>query len=142
MSRGQGHGGLAVPAQRCADGWEFSAAATAAGAQGIFLPLSIAMSRRMFQRRQPEELAQEQLVDAAFGRYLEWLAECDAVNAAYGAWSSAARSRRALPFAAYRAALDREERAAIVYHSAIDQVEQLFDGGARLTGVWPEVTRA
>ena len=100
------------------------------------------MSRRLFQRRQSDHWAQEQLVDEAFARYLEWLTECDAVNAAYGAWSRAARSRRALPFAAYGAALDREERAAVVYHSAIERIEQLFDGGARRAGARPEVTRA
>jgi hypothetical protein len=100
------------------------------------------MRMLLFQRRQSDQWAQEQLVDEAFARYLEWLAECDAVNAAYGAWSSAAPSARALPFAAYGAALDREERAASVYRSAVDRIEQLFDGAPHLAGAWPEVTRA
>jgi hypothetical protein len=100
------------------------------------------MSRRLFQRRQSARWVQEQLLDEAFARYLDWLAECDAVNAAYGAWSSAARSGRALPFAAYGAALDREERAAGVYRSVIDRVEQLFGREERFAGARTEVTRA
>ena len=84
------------------------------------------MSRRLVQRRQFDQSLRERLIDEAFARYLEWLAECEAVHAAYGAWSSAPRSDGALPFAAYGAALDREELAASVYRSVIDQVERLF----------------
>jgi hypothetical protein len=98
--------------------------------------------RMLFQRRQSDQWLQEQLVDEAFARYLDWLAECEAVDAAYGAWSMAPRSSRALPFAAYGAALDREQRAAGVYRSVIDRVEQLFGREERLAGAGTEVTRA
>jgi hypothetical protein len=87
------------------------------------------MSRRVFRRRPFEHSLREQLVDEAFARYLDWLAASEAVNAAYGVWSRAARTDGALRFAAYGAALDREERAASVYSSVIDQVAQLLGGG-------------
>jgi hypothetical protein len=43
-------------------------------------------------------------------------------------WSRAPRTDGALAFAAYGAAVDREERAATVYRSVIDRIEQLFGG--------------
>jgi hypothetical protein len=100
------------------------------------------VSRRLFQRREFDQSLREQLIDEAFARYLDWLAESEAVKAAYGVWSRAARTNGALPFAAYGAALDREERAASVYRSVIEQVEQLFGGEDRLADARPEVARA
>jgi hypothetical protein len=100
------------------------------------------MSRRLFQRPEFDEWVREQLIDEAFARYFDWLAESEAVNAAYGVWSRAPRTDAALPFAAYGAALDREERAATVYRSVIDRIGQLFDGEERLAGARPGVTGA
>ena len=142
MSRGRVYGGLPVPAQRCAHGWQDIPVTAAAGGQNLLLPLPTAMSRRLLTRRQFGRSLREQLIDEAFARYLDWLAESEAVSAAYRVWSRAARTDGALPFAAYRAALDREERAATVYHSVIDQVEQLFGGEERLAGARPGAARA
>jgi hypothetical protein len=100
------------------------------------------MSRRVLQRRQFDQSVREQLIDEAFARYLDWLAESEAVKAAYGVWSRAPRTDGALPFAAYRAALDREERAATVYGLVIDRIEQLFGGEERLAGTRPRAARA
>jgi hypothetical protein len=100
------------------------------------------MSRRLLQRRQFGRSLREQLIDEAFARYLDWLAESEAVNAAYRVWSRAPRTDGALPFAAYGAALDREECAATVYHSVIDQVEQLFGSEGRLAGAREGAARA
>jgi hypothetical protein len=100
------------------------------------------VSRRLFQRRELDQWVREQLIDEALERYLDWLAESEAVNAAYGMWSKASRTAAALPFAAYGAALDREEHAATVYRSVIDRIEQLFGGEEPLTGARPGVTRA
>jgi hypothetical protein len=91
------------------------------------------MSRRLFQRGELDQWMREQLFDEAFARYLDWLAESEAVNAAYAVWSRASRTDAALPFAAYGAALDREERAATVYGSVIDRIERLFGGEQRVT---------
>jgi hypothetical protein len=96
----------------------------APGAQDLLSPHPTAMSRRLLQRRRFDQSVRDQLIDEAFARYLDWLAESEAVTAAYGVWSRAAGTDGALPFAAYGAALDREERAAIVYRSVIDRIER------------------
>jgi hypothetical protein len=142
MSRGRVYGGLPVPAQRCAHGWQDIRVTAAAGAQNPLLPPPIAMSRRLFQRRQFDHSLREQLIDEAFARYLDWLAESEAVKAAYGVWSTVPPTDGALPFAAYGVALDREERAATVYRSVVDRSEQLFRGEERLAGARPEAARA
>jgi hypothetical protein len=93
------------------------------------------MSRGLSQRRRFDQSLRDQLIDEAFARYLDWLAESESVNAAYGMWSAAAQTEGALPFAAYGAALDREERAATVYRLVVDRLEQLFGGQERLACV-------
>jgi hypothetical protein len=100
------------------------------------------MSRRLLQRRQFDRSVREQLIDEAFARYLDWLAESEAVNAAYWVWSTAPWADAALPFAAYGAALDREECAATLYRSVIDQVEHVFGGEERRAGARPGAARA
>jgi hypothetical protein len=59
--------------------------------------------------------AQMALLDAAHDAYADWLQESFAVERLYARWSDATRDERALAFAAYGAALEREERAATVY---------------------------
>jgi hypothetical protein len=54
-------------------------------------------------------------IDAVLAAYAAWRRECAAVRAAYGRWARAARSDNCLAFAAYRVALDREQRAAAIY---------------------------
>lgn len=100
------------------------------------------MSPRLFQRRQLDRAQCEQLLDEAFARYLDWLAESEAVTAAYGVWSRSARSDGALPFAAYGAALDREEQAATVYRAVIDRVLRLSGDEHRFGGARAGATRA
>jgi hypothetical protein len=82
----------------------------------------------MFSRSPVEEWARERLLNEAFGRYLEWRAESESVGEAYRAWSRASVGDGALPFAAYRGALDREQHAAELYGSVIDRVECLQRG--------------
>ena len=117
----------------CAHGWKSTGGIAAAGTQELLPPHQIAMSRQVLQRREFDQPVREQLVDEAFARYLDWLAECEAVEAAYGTWSRARRVDAALSFAAYGAALYREERAAAAYRSVIDRVAQLSGGEERLT---------
>ena len=45
----------------------------------------------------------------------DWRQKSAAVEEAYGRWSCAPEADRALAFAAYKAALDREECASVVY---------------------------
>jgi hypothetical protein len=62
-----------------------------------------------------------QLIDAVMGGYVTWREESVAVEASYQYWSRAPRDARASAFAAYVAALDREERAAHAYGRLIEQ---------------------
>ncbi len=57
-------------------------------------------------------------IDVLIDSYVEWREECDTVQLAYERWSEAERPDRALGYASYRAALDREEKAAAVYRLA------------------------
>jgi len=54
-------------------------------------------------------------IDTVVAAYSAWRRECAAVRTAYGRWTRAARSDAWFAFAAYSAALDREQRAADTY---------------------------
>jgi len=89
---------------------------------------------RQFPRHLPHglmQVAREQLADRAFQHYLEWRDETTTVERSYGNWIRAAGGERRFAFAAYMAALDREERAALRYGAAIDDAERILSGGAR-----------
>jgi hypothetical protein len=83
------------------------------------------MSRRMFGAPRFAQELRDRLLDEAMERYLDWRAECESVDDAYGNWAT---TEGALSFAAYRAALDREERAATVYGKVIVRLERVFGG--------------
>jgi hypothetical protein len=51
-------------------------------------------------------------IDALIDSYADWREECDTVETAYEWWIQSERSTRGLAYTAYRAALDREEKAA------------------------------
>jgi hypothetical protein len=59
------------------------------------------------------------LGDALIDFYVEWREECSAVQLAYEQWCRASQNDRAAGFAAYSAALDREERASAAYADLI-----------------------
>jgi hypothetical protein len=90
------------------------------------------MSPPIFQRPPVDQSVRERLLDDAFERYLDWRAESEAVDVAYRVWSVAPASEAALPFTAYRAALDREEQAATVYHSVIMRAAVVMNGAPQL----------
>jgi hypothetical protein len=62
------------------------------------------------------------LLDAAHDAYADWLEESFAVEHLYGRWSDATSDERPLAYAAYAAALEREERAAQVYSDMVRMV--------------------
>jgi hypothetical protein len=67
----------------------------------------------------------ERLVDEATLAYVGWREERVAVWDAYQRWAAAGASDAALAFAAYTAALDREERASETYADLIRRVGDL-----------------
>ena len=54
--------------------------------------------------------------------YVDWRQESAALQDAYERWSSAPEPDQDLAFAAYNAALDREEQASIVYREHLGQI--------------------
>jgi hypothetical protein len=62
------------------------------------------------------------LTDTMIDSYVEWREECKTVETGYERWAQSERRDRGLAYAAYRAALDREEKAAAVYRLAVTRL--------------------
>jgi hypothetical protein len=60
-------------------------------------------------------------IDAVIGGYVTWREESAAVAATYETWARGHGDGRAIAFADYVAALDREERAACEYQLLLEQ---------------------
>jgi hypothetical protein len=60
--------------------------------------------------------------DEVFETYVRWRETCEQVRIAYARWGSSERRESSLAFAAYRAALDREECAARFHADCIEQL--------------------
>jgi hypothetical protein len=83
-------------------------------------------------RGAPAQIRPE-LVDRMMDLYCDWRAESAAVQTAYERFRDAATADRTVAFAAYLAALDREESACASYAEQIRVVESHCDGaGARV----------
>jgi hypothetical protein len=67
-----------------------------------------------------------ELIDVMVDVYVDWREECVALRKAYERWSSVRVAERKLAFAAYRAALDREDRASAAYADIVKSVEREF----------------
>ncbi len=65
------------------------------------------------------------VVDRLIELYCDWRSECWEVRSAYERFTAATADDRALAYAAYRAALDREESAADVYAEQMTRVASL-----------------
>jgi hypothetical protein len=70
----------------------------------------------------PGSMVEVALIDAAVDSYVDWREASGAARRAYGRWAGAERGDRPGAFAAYVAALDREERAGTRYAQAIAYV--------------------
>jgi len=68
---------------------------------------------------------QPELVDRLIELYCDWRTECSAVRAAYAQFTAAPADGRALAYAAYGAALDREESAAADYARQLMRVARV-----------------
>jgi hypothetical protein len=69
----------------------------------------------------PTSSARLKLVDELMDGYVSWREESASVAAMYDLWERAPRERRAIAYAAYVAALDREETAAAAYQELIER---------------------
>ena len=61
------------------------------------------------------------VIDDVMDAYVEWREECAAVEYAYLRWTIAPPTDGALAFAAYVAAVDREDRASTAYAEVIQR---------------------
>jgi hypothetical protein len=67
-----------------------------------------------------------ELVDRMIELYCDWRTECEVVRAAYERFCTVPASERAIAFAAYAAALDREESACESYAAKIRLIESRY----------------
>jgi hypothetical protein len=73
------------------------------------------------------------LVDEVLASYVEWREELDASDEAYRGWREAPSSEEPWRFAAYIAALDREQAAADSYAASITDLLRWLRPGGRTT---------
>jgi hypothetical protein len=85
------------------------------------------LPRQSLPDRDERERRQSALTDEAIARYVEWREECATVYDAYAKWTNAPTDKTDLPFAAYIAALDREQSAATVYGRALRRLERSLE---------------
>jgi hypothetical protein len=64
-------------------------------------------------------------IDELLEGYVSWREECQAVALAYGRLIASCRGERRLAYAAYFAALDREEHAAGTYAHHVERVRRI-----------------
>ena len=69
------------------------------------------------------------VIDDAMDAYVEWREESEQVEAAYRRWATAEPNDAALAFAAYVAALDREDRASICFEQVVRRAVVVAKGG-------------
>jgi hypothetical protein len=81
--------------------------------------------------RRDASFVENALVDAAVDCYVDWREESAAVRRAYRGWATAERPERPGAFAAYVAALDREERAGDRYAHVLAYFHATIHGGRR-----------
>ena len=88
-----------------------------------------AMSSRLLKRRDTADKRSDEhtrrLIDDAWDAYADWRQESMSVVDAYGRWASSPAADAGLAFAAYVAALDREEQAERSYANLIRRVRRL-----------------
>ena len=70
------------------------------------------------------------LVDQVMDAYVGWREACLRVDDAYACWTGARRGNAGPAFSGYRAALDREERAAKRYAARVRHVEMELSADA------------
>jgi hypothetical protein len=72
------------------------------------------------------------LVNETLSAYLDWREECSGVALAYSRWASSRASDASATYAAYAAALEREERASELYAGVVRRVGSLLGAAPAL----------
>jgi hypothetical protein len=84
------------------------------------------MSQQLLDTAVPRRL--DALTDGFLESYVCWREESAAARGAYELWRDAGRPDQALAFAAYRAALDREEEAARLLRESTELISAEVSG--------------
>jgi hypothetical protein len=85
------------------------------------------------------QLRDRSLIDTAVEAYVEWREESASVWDAYRCWRGADAGEAGVTFWAYRAALEREEQAALVYARHMEEVALAGRSAAAVTSDGPRV---
>jgi hypothetical protein len=86
-----------------------------------------------------KEQVEKQLVDEAIEAYVDWREECAEVWNTYERWAGAPVADASGAFSAYRAALDREERAS---HGYADLLARIAAGRRPVGGLFARTVHA
>jgi hypothetical protein len=86
------------------------------------------VSREQVQSTRASSWPAVMMLDGLLDGYVDWRESADAVADAYARWSFARGLERSLRFAAYVAAIDREQQAAGAYADAVEDVERWLLG--------------
>jgi hypothetical protein len=73
----------------------------------------------------PDHFVDAGILNTLIDSYVDWREECVAVQAAYDWWRDRPHGELATAFLAYRAALDREERASEVYAEWVNRAARV-----------------
>jgi hypothetical protein len=68
---------------------------------------------------------ESELTDALIDSYVKWREQSGAVAESYRSWDRAPRDERAVAYATYVLALDREEHAARAYRSLVEAMQAI-----------------
>jgi hypothetical protein len=85
------------------------------------------------------QLRDRSLIDTAVEAYVEWREESASVWDAYRCWRGADAGEAGVTFWAYRAALEREEQAALVYARHMEEIALAGRRAAAVTSDGPRV---
>lgn len=100
----------------------------------VMLHRLAATTAQRLRRQRFSEARYEQAVDQLVAAYVDWREQFSAARDAYGLCEMTSEHTARHAFAAYFAALDREERAAAEYQACVEQVRAVgsLDRGVRV----------
>jgi hypothetical protein len=85
----------------------------------------VVKSTRSYIARSPETVVESELIDDLVFSYLHWKEMCIKAHLAYDRWCACTTLVRPEAYAAFGAALDREESAADIYRRMVDRIERV-----------------
>jgi hypothetical protein len=92
------------------------------------------MRSPIHQVEQANSQIQAELIDEMVDSYVDWREQCNALAETHECWSNGSIANRKLAFEAYRAALDLEEHASLIYAERVSRLgDQLTSRFRRLT---------